>query len=94
MIPSHHALVPFSPVRRAAMEAILTVENRSDRGHRHADYPYSRVFFRTFNGSKQVTARYISFFAGMTGKELRGHKESDLSDETRAGRHRTDSSDT
>lgn len=80
MIPSHRALVPFSAARRAAMEAILAVENRTNRGHRHADYPYARAFFRAFNGSKRVTAHDISYFsAGMTDKELRGHKESWLS---------------
>ncbi len=40
MIPANLSLVPFSPERRAAMEAIAEVERRRSRGAVSAAYPY------------------------------------------------------
>lgn len=46
MIPNSRALVPLHPQRRAAMQAIGYVENRSETAHRQGKYPYASAFFR------------------------------------------------
>lgn len=75
MIPSHLSLVPFSPERRAAMEAIAEVERRQSRGAVFTAYPYASAFFRTLNGSKRVTVKDIAWFSpGLTAQALRGKK--------------------
>lgn len=73
MIPSHLSLVPFSPERRAAMEAIAEVERRRSRGAVSAAYPYASAFFRRLTGSTRITVREINYFAPvLTARELRG----------------------
>ncbi|HHE5971942.1 TPA: plasmid SOS inhibition protein A [Citrobacter braakii] len=75
MIPSHLSLVPFSPGRRAAMEAIAEVERRQSRGAVLTAYPYASAFFRTLNGSKRITVKDIAWFSpGLTAQALRGKK--------------------
>ncbi|MGK4357881.1 plasmid SOS inhibition protein A [Enterobacter cloacae] len=77
MIPSHLSLVPFSPERRAAMEAIAEVERRRSRGAVSAVYPYASAFFRRLTGSTRITVREINYFAPvLTARELRGCRES------------------
>lgn len=76
MIPKHMALVPKNDARRAAMMAILDVENRREQGRAQADYPYARAFFRHLMGSKRITRKEINFFAGsISDQNLRGNKE-------------------
>lgn len=80
MIPSHLSLVPFSPERRAAMEAIAEVERRRSRGAVSAAYPYASAFFRRLTGSTRITLREIHYFAPvLTARELRGSRDSWLS---------------
>lgn len=55
MIPNCRSLVPLSPARRAAMQAIAFVENRHERNVYCADYPYANAFFRFLRGSRRVT---------------------------------------
>ncbi len=75
MIPANLSLVPFSPERRAAMEAIAEVERRRSRG-----YPYASAFFRRLTGSTRITIREIHHFAPvLTARELRGSRDSWLS---------------
>ncbi|MDE1188860.1 MAG: plasmid SOS inhibition protein A [Pantoea sp.] len=77
MIPAHLSLVPLSPERRAAMQAIAEVESTASRGIYSAAYPYTRAFFRHFRGSQRVTVREINYFAPvLTAQELRGRKDS------------------
>ena len=76
MIPPHLSLVPFSPERRAAMEAIAEVESRRSRGAVSAPYPYASAFFRRLTGSTRITLREIRLFAPvLTTQELRGNKD-------------------
>ncbi|MEB6855196.1 plasmid SOS inhibition protein A [Escherichia coli] len=80
MIPSHLSLVPFSPERRAAMEAIAEVERRRSRGAVSSMYPYASAFFRRLTGSTRITIREIHHFAPvLTARELRGCRDSWLS---------------
>jgi len=80
MIPSYLALVPFSPERRAAMEAIAEVERRRSRGAVSTMYPYASAFFRRLTGSTRITIREIHHFAPvLTARELRGSRDSWLS---------------
>ena len=80
MIPSHLSLVPFSPERRAAMEAIAEVERRRSRGAVSSMYPYASAFFRRLTGSTRITIREINYFAPvLTARELRGSRDSWLS---------------
>ncbi|MCG7803930.1 plasmid SOS inhibition protein A (plasmid) [Enterobacter asburiae] len=80
MIPSHLSLVPFSPERRAAMEAIAEVERRRSRGAVSMMYPYASAFFRRLTGSSRITLREIHYFAPvLTARELRGSRDSWLS---------------
>ncbi|ECB6312641.1 plasmid SOS inhibition protein A [Salmonella enterica subsp. enterica serovar Chailey] len=74
MIPKHLSLVPLSNERRAAMQAIADVEDKSSRHIHMAEYPYAHAFFRHLKGSKRITSKEISFFLPMTDKELRGRK--------------------
>ncbi|EGM1627999.1 plasmid SOS inhibition protein A [Salmonella enterica] len=75
MIPSRLSLVPFSPERRAAIEAIAEVERRQPRGKVFAAYPYASAFFRILNGSKRITVKDIAWFSpGLTAQPLRGKK--------------------
>lgn len=77
MIPSHLSLVPFSPERRAAMEAIAEVERRRSRGSLSAAYPYASAFFHRLTGSTRITIREIHYFAPvLTARELRGSRDS------------------
>lgn len=77
MIPSHLSLVPFSPERRAAMEAIAEVESRRSRGAVSASYPYASAFFRRLTGSTRITLREIRLFAPeLSAQELRGSRDS------------------
>lgn len=72
MIPSHLSLVPFSPERCAAMEAIAEVERRRSRGAVSAAYPYASAFFRRLTGSTRISLREIHYFAPvLTARELR-----------------------
>lgn len=80
MIPSHLSLVPFSPERRAAMEAIAEVERRRSRGAVSTAYPYASAFFRRLTGRTRITIREIHHFAPvLTARELRGCRDSWLS---------------
>ncbi|HGU9533068.1 TPA: plasmid SOS inhibition protein A [Escherichia coli] len=80
MIPSHLSLVPFSPERRAAMEAIAEVERRRSRGAVSTVYPYASAFFRRLTGSTRISLREIHHFAPvLTARELRGSRDSWLS---------------
>ncbi|WP_016589765.1 plasmid SOS inhibition protein A [Yersinia pestis] len=77
MIPSHHSLVPFSPERRAAMEAIAEVERRRSRGAVSTMYPYASAFFLRLTGSTRISLREIHHFAPvLTARELRGSRDS------------------
>ncbi|KKY64912.1 plasmid SOS inhibition protein A [Klebsiella aerogenes] len=77
MIPSHLSLVPFSPERRAAMEAIAEVERRRSCGAVSTMYPYASAFFRRLTGSTRISLREIHHFAPvLTARELRGSRES------------------
>lgn len=76
MIPSHLSLVPFSPERRAAMQAIAEVEKKYERGVHIAEFAYAHAFFRILNGSKRVTVKDIGWFSpGLTAQALRGKKQ-------------------
>lgn len=55
MIPANLSLVPFSPERRAVMEAIAEVERRRTRGAVSSAYPWVSAFFRRLTGSARVT---------------------------------------
>lgn len=80
MIPSHLSLIPFSPERRAAMEAIAEVERRRSRGAVLSSYPWASAFFRRLTGSTRISIREINFFAPvLTARELRGSRDSWLS---------------
>lgn len=80
MIPSYLSLVPFSPERRAAMEAVAEVERRLSTGAASTAYPYASAFFRRLTGSTRITIREIRHFAPvLTARELRGCRESWLS---------------
>lgn len=77
MIPSHLSLIPFSPERRAAMEAIAEVERRRSRAAVSTMYPYASAFFRRLTGSTRISLRDINFFAPvLTARELRGRRDS------------------
>ncbi|EMM0037485.1 TPA: plasmid SOS inhibition protein A [Klebsiella aerogenes] len=80
MIPANLSLVPFSPERRAAMEAIAEVERRRSRGAVSTMYPYASAFFRRLTGSTRISLREIHHFAPvLTARELRGCRDSWLS---------------
>lgn len=80
MIPANLSLVPFSPERRAAMEAIAEVERRRSRGAVSTVYPYASAFFRRLSGSTRITLREINFFAPvLKAHELRGSRDNWLS---------------
>lgn len=80
MIPANLSLVPFSPERRAAMEAIAEVERRRSRGAVSTMYPYASAFFRRLTGSTRISLREIHHFAPvLTVGELRGSRDSWLS---------------
>ncbi|MFS3190476.1 plasmid SOS inhibition protein A [Klebsiella pneumoniae] len=80
MIPANLSLVPFSPERRAAMEAIAEVERRRSRGAVSSMYPYASAFFRRLTGSTRISLREIHYFAPvLTARELRGSRDSWLS---------------
>jgi len=77
MIPLSRSLVPLSPARRAAMQAIAFVENRHERNVYCADYPYAHAFFRLLRGSRRVTLKEIRFFRpSMLEAEFRGNRQS------------------
>ena len=77
MIPANLSLVPFSPERRAAMEAIAEVERRRSRGEVSTIYPYASAFFRRLTGSTRISLREIHHFAPvLTARELRGSRNS------------------
>ena len=44
MIPEHMSLVPQSPERRAAMQAIAEVEAKAARGVHIAEHAYAHTF--------------------------------------------------
>lgn len=76
MIPANLSLVPFSPERRAAMEAIAEVERRRSRGAVSTMYPYASAFFRRLTGSTRISLREIHHFAPvLTARELRGSRD-------------------
>ncbi|MCW7764553.1 plasmid SOS inhibition protein A [Photorhabdus luminescens] len=52
MIPNHLSLVPVNPFQYAAMQAIITVEDKRVCGKKQERHPYVRAFFRHFCGSK------------------------------------------
>lgn len=60
MIPSHLALVPENPARRAAMLAIADVENKRTRDCSLPEYPYAHAFFRYLRGRKCSRRWYSS----------------------------------
>ncbi|WP_337016217.1 plasmid SOS inhibition protein A [Pantoea agglomerans] len=77
MIPISRSLVPLSPARRAAMQAIAFVESRHERNVYCADYPYAHAFFRLLRGSRRVTLKEIRFFRpSMPESEFRGNRQS------------------
>lgn len=51
MIPNHLALVPVNTYQRAAMQAIITVDEKVQRGRRLGQYPYARELLRELYGS-------------------------------------------
>lgn len=80
MIPVSLSLVPQSPARRAAMQAIGEVDKKLARGAYLPEYPYDRAFFRYFWSCKRITVRELNVFAPvLTAQELRGSKDSWLS---------------
>lgn len=77
MIPMTLSLVPQSPERRAAMQAIGEVDRKLARGAHLPEYPYARAFFRYLKGCKRITVRELNLFAPvLTAQELRGSKDS------------------
>lgn len=77
MIPSHMSLVPLSPERRAAMQAIAEVERKRDGGACVANFPYAQAFFKHLRGSKRLTLNEIRLFAPvLSAQELRGNRDS------------------
>lgn len=64
MIPMSLSLVPQSPERRAAMQAIGEVDRKLARGAHLPAYPYARAFFRYLKGCKRITVRELNLFAG------------------------------
>lgn len=76
MIPANLSLVPLSPERRAAMQAIAEVEKKYERGVHIAEFAWAHAFFRILNGSKRITVKDISWFSpGLTAQALRGKKQ-------------------
>ncbi|MDB6375007.1 protein PsiA [Photorhabdus luminescens] len=52
MIPNHLSLVPVNSFQYAAMQAIITVEDKRVCGKKLGCHPYARAFFRHLCGSK------------------------------------------
>ncbi|ECI0980838.1 plasmid SOS inhibition protein A [Salmonella enterica subsp. enterica serovar Newport] len=76
MIPANLSLVPLSPERRAAMQAIAEVEKKYERGVHIAEFAWAHAFFRILNGSKRITVKDIGWFSpGLTAQALRGKKQ-------------------
>lgn len=76
MIPVNQSLVPMSPERRAAMQAISEVENKAARGVHIAEFAYAHAFFRILTGSTRISVKEISWFSpGITVQALRGKKQ-------------------
>lgn len=65
MIPNNMALVPVNSYQRAAMQAIITVEDKIQRGKRLGQYPYARELLRELYGSShKVSAENVHRAAG------------------------------
>jgi len=58
MIPRHLSLVPVNPFQAAALQAIIEVEERGQRGR----YPYAVALLRQLRGGNagRITARDVS----------------------------------
>lgn len=52
IIPKHLSLVPFNNRQHAALQAIISVEERQESGRRQAKYPYARAMFRVLCGTR------------------------------------------
>lgn len=52
MIPTNMSLVPVNAYQRAAIQAIIAVEEKRQRGRRLGQYPYARELFRYLCGTK------------------------------------------
>ncbi|OWY74720.1 plasmid SOS inhibition protein A [Pantoea sp. AMG 501] len=77
MIPTNRSLVPLSLKRRAAMQAIADVEQKSARRIYCAEYPYAQAFFRFLMGSKRVTLKEVRVFCPwLQESDFRGRKQS------------------
>ncbi|WP_447874841.1 plasmid SOS inhibition protein A [Serratia fonticola] len=65
MIPNHLALVPVNAYQRAAMQAIITVDEKAQRGKKMGQYPYARELLRELYGSShKVSAEKVHRAAG------------------------------
>jgi len=75
MIPSHLSVIPFSPLQRAAMQAIAVVEKHRNTRRHHGEFPYARAFFRAMDGSRNITLKSFRRFAPvLSAAEFRGSR--------------------
>lgn len=79
MIPNHLALIPHSVHQFAAMQAIIEVESKQQRGVRLAPFPYAKALFRHLRGgAERITAKDLRFAVGdYTLTSLGGASKSD-----------------
>ena len=65
MIPSSHALVTLKPARQAALQAILSVEERRNKGTKLPSLPHVRTFLRVLTGSSRLNASVARQIPGL-----------------------------
>lgn len=83
MIPNHLALVPVNAYQRAAMQAIITVDEKALRGKKLGQYPYARELLRELYGSgRNVSAADVHKAAGRY--DLQGRNNASKDDFIRA----------
>lgn len=56
MIPLSHSIVALKPARQAALQAIVSVEERRKCGAKLPSLPYVRVFLRELTGSSRINS--------------------------------------
>ncbi|PVZ84157.1 protein PsiA [Serratia sp. S1B] len=72
MIPNHMAIIPVNLYQRAAMQAVITVEDKIRRGKRLCQYPYARELLRELYGnSRKISAADVHNAAGRYDHEAR-----------------------
>ena len=65
MIPSSHALVTLKPARQAALQAIVSVEERRNKGAKLPSLPHVRTFLRVLTGSSRLNASVARQIPGL-----------------------------